>query len=1052
MRAQILKISGHKNLKDFYAEFPDEASFMKKHGQAFEKAANGTRMKHLSYGDYYDDIDSEITGSTAAKRYAAMMAAQPIGGGSEKKGTGLGEMMGMAKTAYSMYQGFGGGSGGDASSMMSSFGSGAGSGAASGMGSSMGSMGSSMMSMFSGRDGMIIPKAQTGIELSQSQFGPQEQSVDTGASGGMQSNWYDNNNPYFMTNPGVQNQPAVGGDINPAGPQAVDTMNNKTVGGADAANAPQNSFTQLPPVENKLGGWGKAAKKIDFLGISGKLITGIGAIKAEKEEKRRARQRRDVSQLALKAAASTDIDAQRMQTDARTSQRDVQMPVNTGEEFFPIYGNNTNVLAKDGIEIKPENRGKFTEYKKRTGKTTEESLHSKDPHVRQMANFARNAAKWDKAQTGAAVSGAGGAATGVASGGGTPWGMIGAAGSGIAGQATGNNAGGSVGGTVGGAIGSIWGPAGRAIGQIAGTAIGGLVDTNPKKTKKFNAQTDINMRGIASIGMGEGIQNQYQSYVEYGGRLPKYEDGGALDGQLQTHWGGDLETISENPYLPNGGETAMFVGDSHDDGGIGATYAGTSVEAEGGEPVVELPDGQGGNSAVVFGNLKISKDSANILGDKNSKNKKFKTYVADLSKKEAASMKKFEESMTEYSEFNPITSFDKLKANTLKLNMTGADMTLKSIAEKKQKAADLQSSINETAEEYGLSAEDLAVGKYKKLKQIKGKAQTGANLPEDSNYQEPNQYYENNPPYFMTNPGNYYQQNNPYFMDEPGPIVTQNTVSSVPTSNGIIGNTTQEEELKKADKYKPYMEAFNQVLPFLRTDDAEDLDNNQLTGEMYALSHNKIEPVYAKGYSPMLDVPYDISLQDIRNENQADFRSAQRMMGYNPAAQANLTAQKYAANQKIGAEEFRMNQAKRDQVFNSNRAQMNDAQLKNLGIYDQQYTRQSQAKSNTKAITQAALNSISDKFAKNKLENRTLQVYENLYNYRFDKNYKAINENPLAIFDTQLKDSPNPDNQSEVERISDMEDQIDEYKKARRDARKKPKLTNGAMISSLKRI
>lgn len=56
--------------------------------------------------------------------------------------------------------------------------------------------------------------------------------------------------------------------------------------------------------------------------------------------------------------------------------------------------------AKSGIHIKPENRGKFTAYKKRTGKTTEEALHSKDPHVRKMANFARNAAKWHHADDG----------------------------------------------------------------------------------------------------------------------------------------------------------------------------------------------------------------------------------------------------------------------------------------------------------------------------------------------------------------------------------------------------------------------------------------------------------------------------------------------------------------------------------------------------------------------------------------------------------------------------------------------------------------------------
>jgi hypothetical protein len=59
------------------------------------------------------------------------------------------------------------------------------------------------------------------------------------------------------------------------------------------------------------------------------------------------------------------------------------------------YGGELPEYGKGGkIHIKKKNRGKFTAYKKRTGKTTEEALHSKDPHVRQMANFARNAKKW----------------------------------------------------------------------------------------------------------------------------------------------------------------------------------------------------------------------------------------------------------------------------------------------------------------------------------------------------------------------------------------------------------------------------------------------------------------------------------------------------------------------------------------------------------------------------------------------------------------------------------------------------------------------------------
>lgn len=56
--------------------------------------------------------------------------------------------------------------------------------------------------------------------------------------------------------------------------------------------------------------------------------------------------------------------------------------------------------AESGIHIKPENRGKFNATKKRTGKTTEELTHSKNPKTRKRAIFAQNAATWDHAANG----------------------------------------------------------------------------------------------------------------------------------------------------------------------------------------------------------------------------------------------------------------------------------------------------------------------------------------------------------------------------------------------------------------------------------------------------------------------------------------------------------------------------------------------------------------------------------------------------------------------------------------------------------------------------
>lgn len=55
-----------------------------------------------------------------------------------------------------------------------------------------------------------------------------------------------------------------------------------------------------------------------------------------------------------------------------------------------------NVNEDSGIHINPENKGKFTATKKRTGKSTEELTHSKNPLTRKRAIFAQNVKKWNK--------------------------------------------------------------------------------------------------------------------------------------------------------------------------------------------------------------------------------------------------------------------------------------------------------------------------------------------------------------------------------------------------------------------------------------------------------------------------------------------------------------------------------------------------------------------------------------------------------------------------------------------------------------------------------
>jgi hypothetical protein len=201
-------------------------------------------------------------------------------------------------------------------------------------------------------------------------------------------------------------------------------------------------------------------------------------------------------------------------------------------------------------------------------------------------------------------------------------------------------------------------------------------------------------------------------------------------------------------------------------------------------------------------------------------------------------------------------------------------------------------------------------------------------------------------------------------------------------------------------KQDPWMTALNQLSPYLRPSDVD--YSVDLYPEMMAAGMNQVEPVFAQGYQPQLLTPYDISYQDQLNEVTAQARAAERMAGQNPAAAAAILATASGEKNKVLGEQFRQNQAQRMGVYDKNIATLNDAQLKNIGLYADQADKQSKARSNTKAQAMEIVKSMSDKIDKNKLENRTLQTYENLYNYRFGKSGRAQNYNPLAQFDVSV--------------------------------------------------
>jgi len=65
-----------------------------------------------------------------------------------------------------------------------------------------------------------------------------------------------------------------------------------------------------------------------------------------------------------------------------------RIPTSTNDEYDEEF------KKGGGIYINPKNKGKFTKTKQKTGKSTEELTHSKNPLTRKRAIFAKNAKRW----------------------------------------------------------------------------------------------------------------------------------------------------------------------------------------------------------------------------------------------------------------------------------------------------------------------------------------------------------------------------------------------------------------------------------------------------------------------------------------------------------------------------------------------------------------------------------------------------------------------------------------------------------------------------------
>lgn len=708
-----------------------------------------------------------------------------------------------------------------------------------------------------------------------------------------------------------------------------------------------------------------------------------------------------------------------------------------------------------------------------------------------------------------------------------------------------------IGSAVGESIGSAFGPAGAMVGKYAGKVIGNLAGgvKDARKLQKYKDETAMNSQQAA--WQNQLQSGQFSKSMEHGGYMnPEYNpqviakfgdynvkdllqpphdadmlrSGGhlaqvgytapsaeamftgrpnmpyaeygtqmAMGGELEVGDGGRLETLSYNPNLP-GGEIGMFRGASHDNGGIKTKYGENEVEVEGGEPAVKLQDGGSAENLVVFGNIKINKEIADLMGDPKAKGKKFKTYIADIAKNDAKQLKTIQKGLDLVEEYNGNSSYDKLGMNSGMANLMGAKAQQKINAEKIKEASIVQDAIHQTARQLGAKSDKLAEGKIEKETDPSMVAKFGTNMdiaqrgikaplfgrmlgvqdrpayynevlqnqlmnagmptkdPEVTPFtkanmlaqgfkdttdkpvasksssakgkgkgkekgQDKGQVYVPPTAVNLTDgrQGNY-EWTNPQSLPNASTAVAP-AYDSFPQSSNITGvdifgnytgpqETFADEPGGNSKKRFDWNKAGNigaallsNLDSYLRPSNAnDDLPPDQLYPEYFALATNQLDPVQAQTYQPMLDTPYDISLNDQINAIDSQARSAIRAGGNNPAAQSMIMAQAIEAKNKVLGEQTRINQTNKMQTYSKNRDLLNDAQLKNLQILDQQYVRQAQAKSNTKQQSLAALSSIAAKTAQQRATNRKLAIMENMYGFRFSPSGRAINMNAPAQF------------------------------------------------------
>ena len=472
--------------------------------------------------------------------------------------------------------------------------------------------------------------------------------------------------------------------------------------------------------------------------ITKDIMMGISKIKGQKDALKDLEQMREVTGIQRAAAMTKPEEIER----DYVRPEDIQ---NTGEEFFPIYGVGTNVLAKNGKTMTMFDNPGFSPL----------------TNINQVKKFE--------------------------GGGDVPWdSILGTAGNFAYGDKASRDAGSNIGGGVGRGIGTvIGGPLGGAIGDFVGSGIGDLLDKNDSRQKRVRRDIDRNVTEMTNMKIGPQIHAGYASHMKQGGRLPgpnndygmigapgpqmlktfdgknlnnmlqkasrmpdTLKKGGSVagDGNVKTLWGGDVSAVAYNPYA--GGESLYFSGNSHENRdpktgqtGIGVAYGPQSVATN--EAVVEVENEpaqilneNGEDNLVIYGDLKIPKEYVGEIGDPEAGGKKFKHYVNNLNDEEARINKQMGKAVVNAGESGN-TKWGELARSTSEAIIQGGDMKLKDIANKKTILADLQEALNDTFKERGMDGNTfISKGEIQAVKDTEDYAKNGGKMETYTDYAE----------------------------------------------------------------------------------------------------------------------------------------------------------------------------------------------------------------------------------------------------------------------------------------------------------------------------